>query len=310
MKQAWTKRDIPDLTGKTAIVTGANSGLGFETTLGLAAAGAQVILACRDRAKTETAMQQIQAQVPQAKLAFLPLDLGELASVRSFAQQFSSTHPRLDLLCNNAGVMALPLRHTKDGFEMQIGTNHLGPFALTGLLLPQLQATPGARVVTMSSNYHRPGQIRFDDLNWKQGPYAKWPAYYQSKLANLMFAFELQRRFEKHNVAAISVAAHPGYAATNLQMAGPEMEDSGFGKLLMRFANTFLAQSAAQGALPSLYAATSAEVQGGDYIGPDGFREMRGYPKKVGFAPQAGDAAAAARLWTLSEQLTGVSWLD
>ena len=309
MKAKWTRQDILDLSGKTAIVTGANSGLGFETALGLAAAGAEVVLACRDAAKTTKAMDQIRQQAPQAKLRFLPLDLGDLASVRAFAQQFSAAYARLDLLCNNAGVMALPLRRTKDGFEMQIGTNHLGHFALTGLLLPRLQATPGARVATMSSGFHKPGKIRFDDLNWNKG-YAKWPAYFQSKLANLLFMFELQRRFEKHGVNAISVAAHPGYAATNLQLAGPEMENSGFGKTMMRLANTYVAQSAPQGALPMLCAATSADIRGGDYIGPDGLGEMRGYPKKVGCSSRAQNAQAAQTLWTLSEKLTGVSYLD
>jgi NAD(P)-dependent dehydrogenase (short-subunit alcohol dehydrogenase family) len=309
MKTKWTKSDIPNLSGKTAIVTGANSGLGFETALGLAAAGAQVILACRDRSKTEAAMNLIRKEAPQAKLEFMPLDLGDLASVRAFAQSFSAGRPKLDILCNNAGVMALPLRRTKDGFEMQIGTNHLGHFALTGLLLPKLQSTTDARVATMSSGFHKPGKIRFDDLNWNRG-YSKWPAYFQSKLANLLFTFELQRRFEKNGIKAISVAAHPGYAATNLQMAGPEMEQSGFGKALMRFANTYIAQPAPQGALPMLCAATSDEVNGGDYIGPDGFAEQKGFPRKVGCSARARDQQAAEKLWQLSQQLTGVSYLD
>ena len=309
MKTKWTRRDIPKMSGKTAIVTGANSGLGFEITLGLAAAGAQVILACRDKARTEAAMGRIRQAAPAANLAFMPLDLADLASVRAFAQRFSAGHAKLDLLCNNAGVMALPLRRTQDGFEMQIGTNHLGHFALTGLLLPALRATPGARVATMSSGFHKPGRIRFDDLNWNEG-YSKWPAYFQSKLANLLFMFELQRRFSRHGIKAISVAAHPGYAATNLQLAGPEMENSGLGKTLMRLANTYVAQSAAQGALPMLCAATSADIRGGDYIGPDGLGEMRGFPRKVGCSARARDAAAATRLWTLSEQLTGVTCLN
>ena len=309
MKAKWTRREIPSLDGKTAIVTGANSGLGFETALGLAAAGARVILACRDQARTEAAISRICAAAPRAQLLFMPLDLADLSSIRAFAQSYLAQHAGLDRLCNNAGVMALPLRHTRDGFEMQIGTNHLGHFALTGLLLPALQATPGARVVTMSSGFHKPGKMRFDDLNWQQG-YSKWPAYFQSKLANLLFMFELQRRFERRGVKAISVAAHPGYAATNLQLAGPEMENSSFGKTLMRLANTYVAQSAAQGALPMLCAATDPDIRGGDYIGPDGLGEMRGLPRKVGCSARARDAASAAQLWTLSEQLTGVSYLD
>ncbi len=310
MKSQWTRNDIPDLSNKTAVVTGANSGLGFETALGLAAAGAQVILACRNANKAEAAMKQIQISAPPAKLKFMPLDLGDLASVRSFAKTFAAEHSQLDLLCNNAGVMALPLRRTTDGFEMQIGTNHLGHFALTGLLLPQLQAADGARVASMSSGLHKPGKIRFDDLNWNQGRYRKWPAYCQSKLANLLFTFELQRRFEKHGVDAIAVAAHPGYAATNLQAAGPEMAGSNFGKRLMGFANLCLAQSAADGALPMLRASTAAEVKGGDYFGPDGFQELRGSPQKVGCTARARNVADAGRLWTLSEELTGVSYLD
>lgn len=311
MKTKWTKRDIPDLRGKTAIVTGANSGLGFETTVGLAGAGAEVILACRDRAKTEAAMGLMREQVPGGVLKFMALDLGDLDSVGAFAKNFSAEHARLDLLCNNAGVMALPLRRTRQGFEMQIGTNHLGHFALTGLLLPKLKTTTGARVVTTSSGFHKRCKgVRFDDLNWNQGSYDKWAAYDQSKLANLLFAFELQRRFARHGLGALSVAAHPGYAATNLQMAGPEMEGSALGKMIMRFANTFIAQGAAQGTLPLLCAATSPEIGGGDYVGPDGLGELRGYPKKVQGSRQAQDTEAAQKLWAMSQKLTGVSYLD
>lgn len=310
MDKQWTTKDIPDLGNKTVIVTGANSGLGYETALALAAAGAHVVMACRRRDKAEAAIHHIQIAAPQAKLKFLPLDLSDLSSIRTFTELFAADHAELDLLCNNAGVMALPERRTTDGFEMQIGTNHLGHFALTGLLLPQLRAADGARVATMSSGLHKPGRISFDDLNWNRRRYLKWPAYCQSKLANLLFTFELQRRFEKHGIDVIAVAAHPGYAATNLQAAGPEMANSNFGKRLMGFANLCLAQSAADGALPMLRAATGAEVKGGDYFGPGGFQELRGSPKKVGCTARARNVADAGRLWTLSEELTGVSYLD
>lgn len=310
MKKHWTVEDIPNLQGKTAIVTGANSGLGLEIAQALAAAGAQVTLACRSQNKAEAAMQRIRQHAPQAELDFQPLNLADLSSIRDFASQYADRHERLDRLCNNAGVMALPLCLTADGFEMQIGTNHLGHFALTGRLLPLLQASPDARVATMSSIAHRPGKIRFDDLNWERGKYSKWAAYSQSKLANLLFTFELQRRFEQHDVDAIAVAAHPGYASTHLQLAGPEMTRSGFGKALMKLGNGLLGQSAARGALPMLYAVTDQDIQGGDYIGPDGPMEMRGWPKKVGCTSTARDTGAAKRLWALSEQLTDVSYLD
>lgn len=228
-RQRWDTTHIGDLTGKTAIVTGANSGLGFETALVLAHKGATVIVACRDATKAAAAMKSIRARAPSARLEFQALDLADLGSVRMFAQRFSATHARLDILCNNAGVMALPQRRTKDGFEMQIGTNHLGHFALTAQLLPVIEKTPRARIVTTSSGFHWMGRIRLDDLNGTRA-YSRWGAYCQSKLANLMFAFELQRRLQAAGIAAASLAAHPGYAATNLQFAGAEMESAKIGR--------------------------------------------------------------------------------
>src|SRR5438105_1555980 len=306
MTKPWTYGDIPDLTGKLALVTGANSGLGLYATRGLAARGAQVVMACRDRAKALTAMQQISAEIPGAKLEILALDLADLSSVRRFADTLMQRHESLDLLCNNAGVMALPRRATCDGFEMQIGTNHLGHFALTGLLLPLLKRSPTARVVTVSSLAYVMGRIRLDDLNWAQR-YAKWPAYAQSKLANLMFALELARRLPASSRNVISTAAHPGYAATGLQMVGPQMENSALGKLSMLVSNALFAQPAQLAALPTLYAATAPDVGNGEFFGPKGLLQIRGAPTRRRPSRRAKDAAAAERLWALSERLTGVS---
>lgn len=305
----WTLDNIPRLDGRLAVVTGANSGLGLHTAAALAGKGARVLLACRDAAKAEAAMQQVHAQLPSAQLEFLALDLADLASVRRCAETLTQRESRLDLLCNNAGVMALPQRRTRDGFEMQVGTNHLGHFALTGLLLPLLQATPGARVVTLSSLAHHLGRIRLDDLNWQRG-YSKWPAYAQSKLANLMFALELGRRLRKAGSATLSLAAHPGYAATNLQFAGPAMEDSALGRLGMQLGNALLSQPAAAGAWPTLRAATDADARSGEFYGPRGFQQLRGAPGRCRYNPRAGDESVSAQLWALSEQLTGVPCLS
>src|SRR5580693_2780259 len=221
-KKAWTADDIPDLSGKTIVVTGGNSGIGYEAALEFARKRAEVILACRDLGKARTAAAQIGASAPGAKVEVMELDLSNLASVRGFSDAFHLQHPALHVLCNNAGVMAIPYRKTADGFEMQFGTNHLGHFALTGLLLDRLLATAGARVVNVSSSAHRMGSIRFDDLQWSNG-YRKWMAYGQSKLANLLFTFELQRKVYAAGKKLLAVACHPGYAATNLQAVGPQM---------------------------------------------------------------------------------------
>ena len=304
---AWTTSHMPALKGKVIVVTGANSGLGFEASRGFASRGARVIMACRNAAKAQGAWQKILVEHPGTSVEVIALDLASLASVRQFAKDLAQRTDRLDVLCNNAGVMALPRRETADGFEMQFGTNHLGHFALAALLLPLLLATPDSRVVTQSSGAHRMGRIDFDDLHGKR-KYGKWAAYGQSKLANLLFAYELDRRLSNKRAKTISVACHPGYAATELQAAGPKMEGSSFMERLMALGNTLLAQDAATGALPTLYAATAPDVQGGDYIGPDGIGELWGHPKKVESNARSHDPEAAGRLWKVSEQLTGVSY--
>ena len=304
----WTPADMPDMKGKLAIVTGANSGLGFHTARELARKGAHVVLACRSKDKTEAALRDIRAAVPGALVEFMPLDLSDLDSVRAFAEAYKAKHKRLDILCNNAGVMALPLRRTKQGFEMQIGTNHLGHFALTGLLMDVLRATPGSRVVSVASMAHRWTRgLDLEDLNFERRSYRKWDAYGKSKLANLLFTYELQRRLAKNGAGTIAVAAHPGYSATNLGFAGPEMEKSLLGRITMQLGNAMFAQSGEMGAYPQIYAC-SMPVQGADYIGPDGWRQLRGYPRKVGSNRASRDEATAQGLWALSEKLTGVKY--
>jgi NAD(P)-dependent dehydrogenase (short-subunit alcohol dehydrogenase family) len=303
----WIEQNIPDLTGKVALITGANSGLGFEAAKILAAKGPHIVLAARDVEKGNRAAGEIKRAVAAASLEVLPLDLASLDSIRRFAEAFSAAHGRLDMLINNAGVMAIPRRVTADGFEMQLGTNHLGHFALTGPLLPLILKAPNARIVTVSSGAHTFGKINFDDLQSERS-YNKWGAYGQSKLANLLFAYELQRRLEAAGNGVISVAAHPGYASTNLQAVGPQMEGSKLGARTMSAANRVLAQSAAMGALPEVYAATSPDVRGGDYIGPGGFMGQKGFPHKVRSNNRSHDQEVAARLWSVSEVLTGVSY--
>ena len=303
---AWTLRKMPELTGKTMIVTGANSGIGLEAVRGLAGGGARVILACRDvEKKGRDALASIRADHPQADVVLEALDLADLASVRAFAERVLAAHPKLDVLVNNAGVMALPYHTTKDGFEMQLGTNHLGHFALTALLFPRLIETQGARVVTVASIAHRFGRIEFDDLAGQKS-YWRWARYAQSKLANLLFAKELARRVDRAGLPVASVACHPGYSSTNLQARGASMMGSSFRASFMVVAGQALAQSSAWGALPTLYAATSDEVGQGEYVGPDGFLELIGMPVKVRVARRAEDAEAAQRLWAVSEELTGV----
>ncbi|KIG16270.1 putative oxidoreductase/Short-chain dehydrogenase [Enhygromyxa salina] len=307
----WKANDMPDLAGKLAIVTGANSGLGLETTRALAAKGAKVILACRGQAKAETAIAELTAGgIDRSLLEFRACDLSSLASVREFCGGFSRDHGQLDLLINNAGVMALPYRTTEDGFEMQIGTNHLGHFALTGLLLEPLLATAGARVVTVSSMAHRISGMKLDDLQSTRR-YQKWVAYGRSKLANLLFTNELQRRLEASAAdrqGVIAVAAHPGYSSTNLVFVGAQMTGNSVFERMSALGNRVIAQSAYMGALPTLYAATVADVSGGDYYGPGGPLEMTGYPRKVRAQDRAYDQASARRLWELSAELTGVSY--
>jgi NAD(P)-dependent dehydrogenase (short-subunit alcohol dehydrogenase family) len=303
MSAKWTSAEIPDQRGRTAVVTGGNSGLGLETTRELSRKGARVVLACRDTGKGAAAMWDVRSSVPNADVEVAALDLASLESVRAFAEWFRGEHQRLDLLVNNAGVMAPPRRETADGFELQFGTNHLGHFALTALLIGTMGETAGARVVTVSSGAHRMGKIRFEDLQ-SRNHYNRWRAYGQSKLANLLFAFELDRRLRAAGSGILSVAAHPGYAATNLQSAAAPLLD----RLVMMVSNRVIAQSVEMGALPQLYAATHPGVEGGQYIGPDGIGEQRGHPKVVSPSGAARDAETARHLWRVSEDLTGVSF--
>jgi len=293
----WKLDNMPDQTGRVAIVTGANTGIGFETAAALASKNATVVMACRNRQKAEAAIEKIRERTPDAELEFIELDLASLASVERFATAFRAGRDRLDLLINNAGVMIPPLGHTEDGFELQFGCNHLGHFALTGHLLDLIEATPGGRVVNVSSMAHRQGKMDFDNLNAEKG-YSAMPAYGQSKLANLLFTFELQRRLEAKGSKVVATAAHPGWTGTDLQRHSS----------LFRFLNTFFAQTPPMGALPTLRAGADPEAEGGDYFGPKGFYEMRGYPKKVGTTPAAQNELDARRLWEVSETLTGVSF--
>ncbi|HUY81026.1 MAG TPA: oxidoreductase [Acidobacteriaceae bacterium] len=303
----WTAADIPPQSGKLALVTGANSGVGFQAALELARAGARVILGCRNIDKANAARNRILAEVPAAQLEPAALDLASLASIRAFAQTFLAQPRSLDLLINNAGVMAIPTRQlTADGFELQIGTNHLGHFALTGLLLPDIFTAPSPRIVTVSSIAHRGGSIRFDDLNWTRD-YKPWPAYRQTKLANLYFAFDLDRRLQATHPNIASIAVHPGVAKTNLFAAGPGQKKN-FEGLIAPLVISIFGQSEQQGALPTLYGATAPEARSGRFYGSHGFREMRGYPVEVTPEAQAYDEPIAARLWNLSEELTGVHY--
>ena len=304
MPAKWTAADIPDQSGRIAVVTGANSGLGLVTARELARAGASVVIACRNFAKGEQAAAAMRSAVGDAEIEVGELDLADLGSVRAFAAGLSGRREHVDLLVNNAGVMAPPRRLTEDGFESQLGTNHLGHFALSGLLLGTLLAAPEPRVVTLSSGAHRMGTIRFDDLQWEHG-YNNWRAYGQSKLANLIFCFELQRRASAAGASLRSVAAHPGYAATNLQFAGPSRF---YERGIMAVGNSVIAQSAEMGSLPTLYAATAPDLPGGSFVGPDGFMEMRGYPKLTTGAGKAYDESIWRRLWEVSEELTGVQY--
>ncbi len=301
MTDTWTTDQIPDQSGATAVVTGANSGLGLVTARELARAGATVVLACRNTQKGDAAAAEISADVPDAQVSVSELDLSSLDSVRQFADTLEADE--LTLLINNAGIMMTPPGLTAEGFELQLGTNHLGHFALTGLLMDKLQRAGAARVVTLSSIEHKAGHLDFDDLQLSHG-YAPRKAYRQSKLANAAFGLELDRRLRAAGSSVTSVLAHPGYSATNLQSTGP----TGFMKALMSISNRVVAQSAERGALPTLYAATAPGVEGGEYYGPDGIAELRGrHPKRVHVIPEGRDAEVGRRLWDVSEELTGVS---
>ncbi|MGN6176493.1 MAG: oxidoreductase [Streptosporangiaceae bacterium] len=306
----WTTRDIPDQSGRTALITGGNSGLGYQAVLQLAGKGARVLLAARDRARGAAALERLAAEAPGSHAELAQLDLADLACIERFSAALLDSGQGLDLLINNAGVMAIPHRETTaQGYERQFGTNHLGHFALTGRLLPALARRSGSRVVTVSSNRHKGvNGIDFDDLQGERR-YRPWRAYDQSKLANAMFVLELDRRLRAAGLDILSVGAHPGFAATKLQVTGPRSGGTSLVARAMGLATRLFAQPADDGVLPVLYAATAANVHGGEYFGPDGPGEMRGHhPKLVSFSRAAHDEAAAARLWAVSEELTGVTF--
>lgn len=305
MTKSWTTKNIPSQTGRRVLITGANSGIGFEAALALAQKGAELILPARTQAKADGAVSRILQHVPDAKLCPEILDLASLSSVRSFAKRIIERFPgqSLDLLINNAGVMALPKREeTQDGFERQFAINYLGPFALTGLLRPSIKEKPGSRVVTVSSSASNQGKIEFDNLQSERVYKPMFQAYAQSKLADLIFTQELQRRLTFTGSAIISTAAHPGYAVTNLQA---DHVSTGL-TLLMKAMKPLFSQDAAHGALPTLFAAVAPEAGPGGYYGPDGIGGLKGFPTAVRLAKGASDEITAKRLWDESERLTGV----
>lgn len=302
-RDKWAAEDVPDQTGRVAVITGSNTGIGYHTAEILAGHGALVVLAVRDLEKGNAAAQRIYRASPQARVEVQELDLSSLASVRQAAEALGAAHPRIDLLINNAGVMYTPKQRTVDGFEMQFGVNHLGHFALTGLLLPRMLRVKRSRVVTVSSMAHRiMAAIHFDDLQWEHG-YNRIAAYGQSKLANLVFTYELQRRLAAKRRSTIAVAAHPGTAHTELARHLPP-----FLRPADRLLTPLVVQSAAMGALPTVRAATDPEVTGGQYYGPSGIGEQRGYPKLVDASKQAHDVELQQRLWAVSEELTGITF--
>jgi len=301
-QRPWTVADVPAQQGRTAVVTGANTGIGFEAAAVLAQRGAVTILACRDTGKAERAVARLSAAAPQATVSVVRLDLASLDSVRAAAGQIRASHSRLDLLINNAGLMMPPRGITADGFELQFGTNHLGHFALTGLLLDLMLPVPGSRVVTVSSNGHRAGRINFADLQ-SERRYGRMTAYAQSKLANLMFTYELERRLEAAEAATIALAAHPGSAGTELVRHVP-----GVLRTVYDRAGGWFKQSAAMGALPMIRAATDPAARGGEYYGPSGLAQLTGYPVRVSSTSRSHDEGAQRRLWAESERLTGVTF--
>jgi len=305
---SWHWRDMPAQTGRTVVVTGANSGIGFEASRAFASKGATVVMACRSTERANAAREELAADVDADRLDVVELDLADLDSVRSAAETIAAGYDGLDVLCNNAGVMAIPRSETADGFETQFGVNHLGHFALTGHLLEALRASADeARVVTHSSGVHERGEMHFDDLHGEED-YDRWDAYAQSKLANVLFAYELDRRLRAADATVTSVACHPGWAATNLQRRGPAQAGSRLRLWAVGLANRLFAQSAEGGALPLLYAATSPDVEGGDYVGPGGILNMRGAPEKQRSSARSYDREVARRLWDVSSELTGVTY--
>lgn len=294
----WNTNNIPDQAGKVVIITGATSGLGKEAAKVLTGKNATVIMAVRNTLKGEEVAGEIKKSLPEAKIEVRKLDLGSLSSVKSFSEQILADYNRLDILINNAGVMMCPFSKTEDGFEIQMGTNHLGHFALTGLLMPLLKETKGARIVATSSIAHRPGNIDFEDINWGKRKYNTTKAYGDSKLANLYFAYELARKFKDNPNAPVVTAAHPGYTSTELQRHN----------LFWRIMNPIMGQEVGQGALPTLRAATDLEAKGGDYFGPSGFQELKGSPIVVKSNEMSYNEANAKRLWEVSEKMTGIQF--
>ena len=304
MKNKWTFDDIPELSGKTIIVTGSNSGIGFESIKCFSAKGAQTILACRNIKNGKSAKEQILEEYPNAKIDVMNLDLADLESIHSFVKKFNETHSKLDVLLNNAGIIC-PYEKTKDGFEIQIGTNHLGHFALTGLLLNLLRDTKGSRIVNVSSLGHKFRKIDFDNFMFENGNYTIMKAYGNTKLSNLLFTYELQRRFERFNVDCIAVAAHPGVAKSNLSKY---IIKKPLYRIGMGIANSIMSQSTSMGALPEIRAAVDPLVRGGDYFGPGGFQEWKGYPIKVKSNDASHDLKSAEKLWEISEKLTKIDY--
>lgn len=308
MSDKWTQGDIPDLTGKVVVITGANSGLGLESTKAIAAKGATVVMACRNLTKAEKAKSEVLQAVPDAKLDVMALDNASLASVKAFAEAFKAKYDRLDILLNNAGVMAIPRTETADGFEMQLGVNHLGHFALTGLLIDVITKTAGARVHNTASSAAFNGNINFDDLMGREN-YGRWTAYGQSKLANIFFSNELDRRLKAAGHDTISNSSHPGFVMTNLQANSAEKSGNPlFERILIPVAFFFMGQEASMGVLPQLHASTAQSAKGGVFYGPKKMR-MRGYPAEQKSNNAVNDAAALKRFWEVSEELTGISYL-
>lgn len=295
--EGWNIQNIPDQTGRLVVITGANSGIGFEAALALAGKNARVILAVRDTAKGENAVQKILGHHPSAEVRIETLNLASLESIRAFVSRIKETERKLDLLINNAGVMMPPLSRTSEGFELQFGTNHLGHFALTALLFDLIVSTVDSRIVTVSSLAHRAGKLDFDDLNWQKRRYQKTRAYADSKLANLYFTYELASKLENGDYMTLATAAHPGWTATNLQQS-----------TAYRFFNPVIGQKASKGALPTLRAALDTDADYGDYYGPEGLFEMSGYPKKVESSALSHDRSKAALLWEISEEMTGIEF--